>query len=107
MLIAPQWYFLWQFEQRGKHLCVSLIISLKGLFPFTKLTTVSILSSEQKANRAARGRARYEMEKKGKVKKGQDVGHSDSNPLNNNPSNLKAESVKKNRGKTNKNGKRI
>lgn len=61
-------------------------------------------SPEQKANRAARGRARYEMMKKGKAKvgDGKDVGHQDSNPQNNSPSNLKMETQKKNRGKINK-----
>lgn len=49
-------------------------------------------TSEQKKRRAARGRARYEMEKKGKVKKGQEVEHKDGNPNNNKPSNLKTTS---------------
>lgn len=66
-------------------------------------------SPEQKANRAARGRARYEMEKKGKVKKGdgKDVAHE--KPLSeggsNSASNLKVQSIKKNRGRVGKDGK--
>lgn len=46
---------------------------------------------EQKKRRAARGRARYAMEKKGRVKLGdstKDVIHKDGNPTNNSPSNL-------------------
>lgn len=64
-------------------------------------------SEEQKANRAARGRARYEMIKKGKAKVGdnKDIGHKDSNPKNNSPSNLKVESKAKNRGRVGKDGK--
>lgn len=59
---------------------------------------------EQKENRAARGRARYEMIKKGKVKVGdnKDIDHSDSNPKNNSPSNLKVMDKSKNRAKVNK-----
>jgi HNH endonuclease len=64
-------------------------------------------TEEQKKNRAARNTARRRMEAAGKVKKGQDVDHLDSNPRNNDPSNLKAKSVKKNRGKRDKNGKTI
>lgn len=59
---------------------------------------------EQKANRAARGRARYEMIKKGKanVGDGKDVNHKNSNPKDNSPSNLNVESKSKNRGRVNK-----
>jgi hypothetical protein len=66
-------------------------------------------SPEQKKNRAARNKARATLMKEGKVKKfdGKDVGHSDSNPKNNKRSNLKVESRAKNRGKVDKNGKRI
>lgn len=61
-------------------------------------------SEEQKANRAARGRARYEMIKKGEVKvgDGNDVDHKNSNPRDNSPSNLKVMSKSKNRAKVDK-----
>lgn len=57
-------------------------------------------TAEQKRNRAARGRARYSLEKQGKVRKGdgKDVDHKDSNPTNNNSKNLRITSQKKNRG---------
>lgn len=47
-------------------------------------------SEEQKRNRASRGRARYSMMKKGRVKLGDgvDVIHKDDNPSNNSKSNL-------------------
>jgi hypothetical protein len=53
----------------------------------------------QKEKRAARGRARYALMKKGKVRLGDglDVDHEDGNALNNNPSNWKVESKKANR----------
>lgn len=46
---------------------------------------------EQKAKRAARGRARYALMKQGKVKKGDglDVDHINSNPKDNRPKNLR------------------
>jgi hypothetical protein len=54
---------------------------------------------EQKAKRASRGRARYSLMKKGKVKvgDGKDVDHKDTNANNNNPSNLRVQSKSKNR----------
>lgn len=58
-------------------------------------------SDKAKKDRAARNQARSEMEKAGKVKKGQDVDHADGNPRNNSKSNLRAMSVKKNRGRNN------
>ena len=47
-------------------------------------------SPEQKARRAARGRARYKLMKQGRVRlgDGKDVIHKSGNPLNNNTSNL-------------------
>lgn len=63
-------------------------------------------SPEQKANRAARGRARYEMIKKGKAKvgDGKDIAHE--KPLSeggsNKPTNLKVESPSKNRARVSK-----
>lgn len=56
---------------------------------------------EQKANRAARNRARYHLEKKGVVKKGdgKEVDHKDGNPRNNHPSNLQVISRRANRQK--------
>ena len=54
-------------------------------------------TEEQKKRRAARGRARYKMEKAGRVKKGQDVDHKDGNPNNNSMSNLRAASKKSQR----------
>lgn len=53
--------------------------------------------SEQKENRAARGRARTKMG----LKKGdpRDVDHKNGNPKDNRKSNLRATSKKKNRGK--------
>lgn len=58
-------------------------------------------SSEQKARRAARGRARYKMEKAGKVRKGDknDVDHKNRNPHDNSPKNLRVQSRSKNRGR--------
>jgi hypothetical protein len=54
----------------------------------------------QKERRNARGRARYKMEKAGKVHKGdgKDVDHKNRNPHNNSDSNLRVTSQKKNRG---------
>jgi hypothetical protein len=56
---------------------------------------------KQKANRAARGRARYKLEKSGAAKKGdgKDVDHKDGNPRNNSRKNLKVISRSKNRAK--------
>jgi len=56
---------------------------------------------EQKANRAARGRARYHLEKRGLVRKGdgKEVDHKDSNPKNNDPKNLQVMSRTANRKK--------
>lgn len=61
-------------------------------------------SEEQKANRAARGRARYKLEKEGKVSvgDGKDVNHKNSNPRDNSPGNLSVESKSKNRGRVDK-----
>ena len=53
----------------------------------------------QKAKRASRGRARYALEKKGKVRLGDglDVDHINGNALDNSPSNWKIESKRANR----------
>jgi hypothetical protein len=53
----------------------------------------------QKKKRASRGRARYALAKKGKVRLGDglDVDHKDGNALNNSPSNWKVETKKSNR----------
>lgn len=57
-------------------------------------------TSLQKEKRASRGRARYALMKKGKVRLGDglDVDHKDGNALNNSPSNWKVETKKANRG---------
>jgi len=57
-------------------------------------------TGKEKARRAARGRARYKMEKAGKVHKGdgKDVDHKNRNPKKNTPSNLRVTSKKVNRG---------
>lgn len=66
-------------------------------------------SPEQKKNRAARNKARAELMKEGKVKKGdgKDVGHK--KPLSeggsNKKSNLRVESQKQNRARVGKDGK--
>lgn len=54
---------------------------------------------EQKAKRASRGRARYSLMKKGKVRLGDglDVIHKSGNPNNNSPSNLGIQKKSKNR----------
>ena len=56
-------------------------------------------SPEQKKKRASRGRARYAMMKKGKVRlhDGKDVDHKDTNANNNSPSNLRVQSRSANR----------
>lgn len=56
-------------------------------------------SSEQKKKRASRNAARSEMEKSGKVRKGdgKDVAHRDNNPKNNSKGNLAVQSKAKNR----------
>lgn len=53
----------------------------------------------QKAKRASRGRARYGLIKKGKVRvgDGKDVDHKDTNANNNSPSNLRVQSESANR----------
>ena len=55
---------------------------------------------EEKERRAALGRARYEMEKKGQITKGQDVGHkvAHDNGGSDKRSNLKPEEASSNRG---------
>lgn len=58
-------------------------------------------TAEQKKNRAHRNTARARMERAGRVRKGQDVDHKDGNPRNNSPSNLRAMSIKRNRGRNN------
>jgi hypothetical protein len=56
-------------------------------------------SPSQKEKRAARGRARYSLMKKGKVKLGDglDVDHKDGNANNNSPSNWKVTTKSENR----------
>lgn len=56
---------------------------------------------EQRANRAARNRARYALEKEGRVRKGdgKEVDHKDSNPRNNSRKNLQVMSRTANRRK--------
>lgn len=56
-------------------------------------------TTAQKAKRASRGRARYSLEKKGKVRvgDGKDVDHKDTNANNNSASNLRVQSKKTNR----------
>lgn len=56
-------------------------------------------STTQKAKRASRGRARYELMKKGKVRLGDglDVNHKDGQALHNDPSNWQVETASKNR----------
>jgi len=64
----------------------------------------------QKKKRASRGRARYALIKKGKVRlgDGMDVAHSNGNALDNSPSNWKVETPAKNRSypRTSKAGKK-
>ena len=56
-------------------------------------------SPEQKKKRASRNAARSEMEKKGKVRKGdgKDVDHKNSNPRDNSKGNLRVQSKSANR----------
>ena len=56
---------------------------------------------EQRENNNARKRARYELEKKGVVKKGdgKEVDHKDGNPRNNSRGNLQVLSRRENRKK--------
>jgi hypothetical protein len=56
-------------------------------------------SPTQKAKRASRGRARYALMKKGKVRLGDglDVDHKNGNALDNDPSNWKVTSKSENR----------
>jgi hypothetical protein len=56
-------------------------------------------SPEQKEKRASRNAARREMEKAGKVRKGdgKDVAHRDNNPKNNSSNNLSVQPKSKNR----------
>jgi hypothetical protein len=60
----------------------------------------------QKKKRASRGRARYSLQKKGRVRVGDglDVDHKDTNANNNSPKNLRVQSASANRSyKRNKN----
>lgn len=54
---------------------------------------------EQKKKRASRGRARYSLMKKGRVRLGDnlDVDHANGNPNDNSPSNLKVKTKSQNR----------
>ena len=56
-------------------------------------------SPEQKKKRASRNAARADMEKAGKVRKGdgKDVAHKDNNPKNNSSKNLSVQPKSKNR----------
>lgn len=60
-------------------------------------------SPKAKKDRASRNAARSQAVKSGIVKKGdgKDVDHKDGNPRNNAKGNLRAMSVKKNRGRNN------
>jgi hypothetical protein len=60
-------------------------------------------SPEQRANRSKRVLARRQLEKEGRVCKGdgKDVDHKDGNPQNNDNGNLRVLSAKKNRGRDN------
>lgn len=65
-------------------------------------------SDKAKKERASRNAARAEMQKKGKVSKGdgKDVDHKNSNPTDNSSGNLRVMSKSKNRGRT-KGGKKV
>ena len=56
-------------------------------------------SPEQKRKRASRNAARREMERKGRVTKGdgKDVDHKNGNPADNSPSNLRIKAKSSNR----------
>ena len=56
-------------------------------------------SKEQKEKRASRGRARYKLMKKGRVRlgDGMDVAHKNNNPKDNSPKNLRVQSKSANR----------
>lgn len=56
-------------------------------------------SAEQKKKRASRGRARYSLMKKGRIRIGDglDVDHKDTNANNNSASNLRVQSKSANR----------
>lgn len=56
-------------------------------------------SEEQKKRRASRGRARYALMKKGRVRlhDGKDVDHKNTNPNDNSASNLRVQSKSENR----------
>jgi len=56
-------------------------------------------SGEQKRKRASRNAARREMERKGRVAKGdgKDVDHKNGNPADNSPSNLRIKAKSSNR----------
>lgn len=56
-------------------------------------------SKKQKAENASRKRARYKLEKQGRVKKGdgKDVAHKNNNPLDNRSTNLFVQLKSKNR----------
>ena len=56
-------------------------------------------SPEQKKKRASRGRARYSLQKKGRVRigDGKDVDHKDTNANNNSSENLRVQSKSNNR----------
>jgi hypothetical protein len=56
-------------------------------------------SMEQKRKRASRNAARREMERKGRVAKGdgKDVDHKNGNPADNSPSNLRIKAKSSNR----------
>jgi len=58
-------------------------------------------TAKQKARRASRGRARYELEKAGRVRKGdgKEVDHKNLNPMDNRRSNLKVVNKTTNRKK--------
>lgn len=64
---------------------------------------------EEKERRAALGRARYELEKEGKIGKNQDVGHkvAHDNGGSDSKSNLKPEDRSKNRGWRTESGYRV
>ena len=54
---------------------------------------------EQIRRRSSRNKARRKMLAQGRVKRGQDVDHRDSNPMNNSNENLRATSPSRNRSR--------